>query len=49
MEQEKLKKLLKSFIQEIENHNITSTEELINLVVSELQKTVLVATNRQLK
>ncbi|HLR70538.1 MAG TPA: hypothetical protein VK085_03805 [Pseudogracilibacillus sp.] len=46
MEQENLKKLLRSFIQETENYNITSPEELINLVVNELQKTVLVVTNR---
>ncbi len=48
MDQEKLKKLLKNFIQETESHNITSTDELLNFVINELQKTMLVASNRQL-
>jgi len=46
MDQEKLKILLRSFIQEIENDNITTTEELITLVVNEFQKTMLVTENR---
>lgn len=46
MDQEKLKSLLRNFIQETENHNITSTDQLINLVVNEFQKTMLIATNR---
>jgi len=46
MDQEKLKILLRSFIQEIENDNITTTEELITLVVNELQKTMLVTESR---
>lgn len=48
MDQEKLKRLLKNFIRETENHNITSTDELINFVINELQKTMLVPSNRRL-
>lgn len=46
MDQEKLKSLLRNFIQETENDNITTTEQLINLVVNELEKSLLVASNR---
>lgn len=49
MDQEKLKTLLRNFIQETESDNITSTDELINLVVYELQKTNLVTSNSKSK
>jgi|GEM_PF-6996212 len=46
MDQEKLKSLLKGFIRETENDNVTSADELIHIVANELQKTMLVASNR---
>ena len=48
MDQEMFKSLLRNFVQETENHNITSTDELIRLVVTELEKTILVASDRRL-
>ncbi|MBO1001528.1 hypothetical protein [Pseudogracilibacillus auburnensis] len=45
-EQERFKSLLQNIIYETEQDNITSTDELIHLIVQEFQKTLLIASNR---
>lgn len=46
-EQEIFKKLLQNLIYETENENITSTEEIIQLIVLELQKSLLITGNKK--
>lgn len=45
-EQEVFKDFLQSLIHETENDNITSTDEIIKLIVHELQKLLSVNRNR---